>query len=121
MNARDWTTLVMRLAGVVLLVLVLSPTLHTIMTKVDMLTGRIKDPFGGSMLLHLSTWTRDIDVVAQIALGCYFLFGGTLIIKVLFRGLGGSKGLCPHCDYDLRGIASSRCPECGKLIRPAME
>ena len=27
--------------------------------------------------------------------------------------------LCPACDYDLRGISSPRCPECGLLIENA--
>ncbi len=109
----------MRLAGVVLLVLALNPALAAAATKIGMLTGRISaDPFGGgSILLRLSTWTRDIDVIAQIALGLYFLLGGKWVIKVLFRGLGGKEGYCPHCDYDVRGITSNRCPECGKLIR----
>jgi predicted Zn-ribbon and HTH transcriptional regulator len=26
---------------------------------------------------------------------------------------------CPHCSYDLKGIKSERCPECGELITPA--
>ena len=27
------------------------------------------------------------------------------------------QGLCVRCTYDLRGIASARCPECGQAIR----
>lgn len=27
------------------------------------------------------------------------------------------RGLCPRCAYDLAGVASERCPECGRVIR----
>ncbi len=27
------------------------------------------------------------------------------------------QGLCVRCEYDLRGIGSARCPECGHAIR----
>ena len=26
---------------------------------------------------------------------------------------------CPHCGYNLRGVGSRRCPECGKPFDPA--
>ena len=29
------------------------------------------------------------------------------------------QGLCPHCGYDLRGLNTARCPECGTKLRPA--
>lgn len=34
-----------------------------------------------------------------------------------------TDGKCLHCGYDLRGIASDRCPECGQLApdRPAAD
>lgn len=27
------------------------------------------------------------------------------------------QGLCPHCGYDLRGLNTARCPECGAKLR----
>lgn len=30
-----------------------------------------------------------------------------------FRGLN-----CPHCDYELRGLQTTRCPECGTKFDP---
>jgi len=113
----------MRLAGVVLLVLALNPAMHALATKISMLTGRVTamNGTGISMLFQVSTWTRDISVIAQIMVGLYFLLGGKWVIRILFRGLGGKDGLCPHCDYDVRGITTNRCPECGKLIRPVAD
>lgn len=29
-----------------------------------------------------------------------------------------ARGLCPACGYDLRGIESDRCPECGNATEP---
>jgi hypothetical protein len=31
-------------------------------------------------------------------------------------GEGALPSLCPNCDYDLRGLSSNRCPECGLLV-----
>jgi hypothetical protein len=28
------------------------------------------------------------------------------------------QGLCPRCGYDLRGLVTARCPECGAKLRP---
>ena len=28
------------------------------------------------------------------------------------------QGLCPRCGYDLRGLNTARCPECGAKLRP---
>ncbi|MCB9838416.1 MAG: hypothetical protein H6813_03675 [Phycisphaeraceae bacterium] len=28
---------------------------------------------------------------------------------------------CPHCDYDLTGLASDRCPECGSPLEAARD
>ncbi len=30
-----------------------------------------------------------------------------------------SRGLCPFCSYPLKDLQSSKCPECGSVIRPA--
>ncbi len=118
MNARDWTTLVMRLVGLVLIASALLPLVTGLMMKVNMLTGGFPASSPFSSLLQ---WMSEFRLLVQLGLGFYFLFGGKWVIRVLFRGLGGKAGYCPHCDYDVRGLAANRCPECGKRIRPEAE
>ena len=115
MNARDWVTLVMRLTGIVLAALSVFPLMGKLMTKFILLFA--SDQFVPS-LLSFRNWTSEIKLASQLILGLYLLLGGKWVIKLLFRGLGGKEGYCPHCDYDVRGITSNRCPECGKLIHP---
>ncbi len=31
---------------------------------------------------------------------------------------GRQVGFCKNCDYDLTGLTSNRCPECGKEFEP---
>ena len=38
-------------------------------------------------------------------------------VGVLRRKRRARRGLCVKCAYDLRGIDSSQCPECGEVIR----
>lgn len=59
-----------------------------------------------------------------------YLFGGAMESVLLFYSLGATailtarclrvfdraknqEGHCPHCDYDLAGLSSDICPECG--------
>lgn len=41
-----------------------------------------------------------------------------MMCAVVCTGLEYTKGLCVLCGYDLRGCVSTRCPECGSLIKP---
>jgi hypothetical protein len=118
MNARDWTTLVMRLVGVVLIGLTILPLVTALSQKLLFMTGSINISNGSGLQNVVGQWMREIKLLIQLGFGLYFLFGGKWVIKVLFRGLGGKAGYCPHCDYDVRGIASDRCPECGKRLTP---
>lgn len=52
----------------------------------------------------------DLTPVLFCALGVYALLGGRWLIDRVLRGLGAT---CPQCGYSLRGVNSSRCPECG--------
>ncbi len=47
-------------------------------------------------------------IVLLVALGIFLM--------VSSRGRGGSSPRCGHCQYNLRGSESNRCPECGRLF-----
>ncbi len=36
-------------------------------------------------------------------------------LKLANRGRRIARGLCPHCEYNLAGNTSGRCPECGEV------
>ena len=107
----------MRLAGVVLAMLSFFPLMGKLMTKFIYLFT--SDQFVPS--LSKLIWTSEFRLASRLILGLYLLLGGKWVFKVLFRGLGGQDGRCPHCSYDVRGITSNRCSECGKLIRPGAD
>jgi len=44
------------------------------------------------------------------------LFGLTMIGGFVIGGKEPVPGYCTKCDYDLRGIADGRCPECGHVM-----
>lgn len=50
-------------------------------------------------------------------------FGPGVAILFLIRRnqLAAAGGRCLNCDYDLRGLESSRCPECGTPFKRAMQ
>jgi hypothetical protein len=39
------------------------------------------------------------------------------LIRAHYRVRRIPRGLCPRCQYDLRGNLTGRCPECGKRIK----
>jgi len=41
------------------------------------------------------------------------------IFQNMFHTLESNDFACPGCGYQLRGIRSSRCPECARRIRPS--
>jgi hypothetical protein len=60
---------------------------------------------------------RDAERLAIFVLGLYLFLSGRWVIGRLTRGLawpGG--GTCPKCGYDITGLESSRCPECGTKL-----
>ena len=114
MNARDWTTLAMRVTWTVLIALTILPLISAIFQKLNILAGSFAV---ASTLSNVGSWTTEIKLLIQLGFGLYLLFGGKRFIRQLFRGIGSSEGLCPHCGYDVRGITSKRRPECGGHLR----
>ncbi len=58
-------------------------------------------------------WGSFMLVVGWIA------FSGTLPPGMTQRIWLAHPGRCPVCEYDLQGITTGRCPECGWLMLPA--
>jgi hypothetical protein len=62
------------------------------------------------------TWGRaSRDFFISIVSGVLF---GIIMKRVLLRRTAGKPGLCRSCGYELRGLTSGICPECGFEFDP---
>lgn len=60
-----------------------------------------------AVILVISLWYVDVILIACIAM--------SMIAPVRkLRRRFAARGRCAKCRYDLRGLTSSRCPECGE-------
>lgn len=117
MTPRAFVVITVRVFGLVLTGLALPGAISTI--------GEHLFQFSVNSLGHYFTYylkrdafhAADIGTLAQLGLGLYLLFAGKWVIRRVLRGIG-TPGLCPHCGYDVRGLDTARCPECGKRVTP---
>jgi hypothetical protein len=65
-------------------------------------------PGGGAVMLGM------LLAMASVPVG---VFGGITTYKQTIESERTRQGLCPRCGYDLRGINTERCPECGTRLR----
>ena len=65
-------------------------------------------PGGGAVMLGI------LLAAASVPVG---VFGGITTYKQTIESERTRQGLCPRCGYDLRGINTERCPECGTRLR----
>ena len=108
MNARAWCLIVLRVVGLVLLCLAL-PGLVDILFFPLYLSS-----YPGGALVALQQFLQD-NHLWMLGLGLYLFLGGKWVAKQITRGLA-VPGMCPGCGYDVRGLESSRCPECGAKV-----
>jgi len=90
--------------------------LHTRMSKCQIVTTLLS--------LGIGIWASIVLEFRfnQPVLGAVFLpivFGGWWLGHWLSPRRAVIPGKCRHCRYDLRGLTSDRCPECGTPIRNA--
>ena len=55
----------------------------------------------------------NLSFLPMFLLGPFAVILGVWAIDANLR----SRTVCPNCEYDLRGSASGRCPECGQMNR----
>ena len=57
----------------------------------------------------------NLPVLGVISIGCFF---GAFWInnRLVAMGITRPSCFCPHCNYDLHGINSDKCPECGTAV-----
>lgn len=58
-----------------------------------------------------------IFILASVFLICWAVAGLGLSVLLMALGSEAVPGFCVKCDYDLRGITSERCPECGQVFQ----
>ena len=57
----------------------------------------------------------NLPMLGVISVGCFFT-AFWINNKLVAMSSTRIKGQCPHCQYDLQGIKSDTCPECGTEI-----
>ncbi|MCP3979020.1 MAG: hypothetical protein GY716_06765 [bacterium] len=57
-------------------------------------------------------WPYQYGFTAYLVVGLVLLIGASRIARWLLRPLR----VCPQCGYDVRGIESGKCPECGAVL-----
>lgn len=65
---------------------------------------------GESFGLVLAVLGISIGAIAAVPVSVLMLDRGSALFDRRFTGR------CPRCDYDLRGLASRACPECGSCV-----
>jgi hypothetical protein len=62
-------------------------------------------------------WTWLLPLIGgplvQVIIGVYLLIGARGLITYCCRG---ALGMCPACNYDVRDVPGSTCPECGVAL-----
>jgi hypothetical protein len=111
MNPLVVVTIIVRFIGLVLVLWTVGGVVAIVLRIVFLAaTGHGADAVGAFA-------PRDAERTAVFALGLYLFLSGRWVIGRLTRGLawpGG--GTCHKCGYDLTGVDSSRCPECGTKL-----
>jgi hypothetical protein len=60
-----------------------------------------------------------LDLLVLILVTSLSVIGILVFLAMLYRPRRGTMPHCPRCDYNLTGLTSERCPECGTTITPA--
>lgn len=121
MNPVPIVTIAVRVLGLILILLYIGSLGRLVVALVAPLVyGGLFAPH--QFLLDIGSSGRQTPEFLQlllVTLGLYLFLSGRWVIARLTRGLawhGG--GTCPKCGYDITGIESSRCPECGTKLLP---
>lgn len=76
-----------------------------------------------ALLLLSDLWALPVWSILVFA-GLFLLGGCLLFAPMMLLALPATSRQpghprCEHCDYDLMGLTSLRCPECGETFNPA--
>jgi hypothetical protein len=112
MSQYIWFKLLVRGIGILLIGLSLPWLTIGLGQLVEMLADG--HPFGGGYMIQVAM--QALASVAQFAFGAYLLFGGAPLIRYCMRDL---HSRCAACGYDLAGVATAVCPECGVSVAPS--
>lgn len=92
-----------------------------VMALVAMTLGLIGSVFSGWFAVSIAKQTNtdevgDAEIVVAIAAGLV-LFALLLLVWAIIGDRSRGRLRCPRCWYDMEGIETPQCPECGKAIR----
>lgn len=116
MRAVQVTTIAVRAAGLLSIVGLGIVPVKSLDQYHFVITGGWMRPvtFGSAFrfICDRSPTTRGVLWWVLMLLSVYALLDGRLVVRLLLRGL--REGVCQHCGYDVSGLRSARCPECGE-------
>lgn len=106
-----------RRRGVMLFALAWTPVVAVTVAPILMLSEAFIDWLQGARF-DLRGWTDPIWLLAIPAAICYGWFFNRALQKRL-RAAARRAAVCFACGYDLTGLVSAKCPECGRLVADA--
>lgn len=118
LSRRDVTVLV-RVVAVVLLVWNL-PRVYEAWTAWGQVSrARVQFASGMTSAKDLAdAWNGLVESAWPPVAGVVLLLGAGVVARLMMVGLPG-PGSCGKCGYDLTGVKSGKCPECGQGLERA--
>lgn len=113
LSRRDVTVLV-RVVGVVLLVWNLPRVYEAWSMWGQVSRARALSSAGMVATKAVSdAWSGLVEAAWPPVAGVVLLLGAGVVARLVMLGLPG-PGACASCGYDLTGVKSGKCPECGE-------
>ena len=107
-----WFALLVRAIGLLLIGWTLPYVLSPIQTIALLFES---GQFGLPLSSKIAQVAYSLGFIVQLIFGIYLFLGGK---RIVMRCISAVDGHCAACGYDLRGLKTTTCPECGLETGP---